>query len=318
MQKKLKPAAQRKAGDHRVDAIKAANPAQNARLLLRARQQQALQLLSQGRTPDQISLELGIGIREVQQDVAKATERLVQLYAASPQHTFVRYAVFQLSLIRKLQQAVERFEADEKTVQYNSIVAALRAQSDAYDRILDKGISFGVIERRKATGAIRKAPADIRNLLKGEILTLSRLLDEVDLSIEFKTARARLHHRKQEDALQAESTYTVIVRKPLVGPHGVIRAVPDWKYKRKLYTRRPDGKYTDAPLRATPEQRHLHSLQQEIARLTTLLPQKEKNMQANPQPPQTPVQHSTALVPRQQAGAQPWLVPPTATSTQEP
>jgi hypothetical protein len=284
--------------------VEGATPGASASLLLRARQQQALRLLSEGHTLDQIALELGTRIQEVQQDIAKASDRLVKLYACSPQHTFVRYAVFQLGIINKLQAAVERFEADKKTVQYNAVVSALRAQSDAYDRILEKGLSFGIIERKQASGAIRKPAADIRNMLKTEILTLSRLLDEVDLSIEFKTARARFTARQQEAALQRESTYAVIIRKPLVGPHGVIRAIPDWKYRRRTYTRlETSDSYSTSTANLDPATLQLHRLAQEIATATTSPTRTPASQPKRPQPPQP-------TAPSRAASTQPQAAPP--------
>lgn len=284
-------------------------------VLIRARQQQALSLYAKGMTPDQIALQLNMRVKEVNFDVAAAMDRLLTHFTVPPQQTFIRYAVFNLDIIRKLQRAVERFQKDTKSVQYNSVIAALRAQSDIYDRILDKGLAFGVVERKKASKAAR-APQDIRKLLKTEIRTLTRLLDEVDMSISFRARRARVQVQEV-----AQVQVVPIIIKPQVGPHGVIKVVPDWKYPRKPYTRRSDGKAVEASLdKLTPQQQEHFKLAQEITALTTVIegqPKKRRKRARVIEAQAQPVQQTQDTPLPAPAKGSTWLVPPKAPQPRE-
>jgi len=287
---------------------------QNKAMLIRSRQQQVLTLYSQGRTPDEIALSLKMQVEQVNADIAKATDRLLAHYTCPPQHTFIRYAVFNLSIIRKLQQSVERFERDKATVQYNSVISALRAQSDIHDKILEKGLEFGVVERKRASKASRQ-PSDIKAMIKREILTLSTLLDEVDLSVQFHSARRSLAVKEARVAQYQASRYTPIIIKPVVGPHGVIRAVPDWKYPKKPYTRRADGKAVEMALsKLSPEQQEHFRIAQELRQLTTSIEGEQASSMVIPSKPNAAKQTSTHEE-GQQASPSPaqgsaWLMPP--------
>lgn len=293
-------------------------------MLVRARQQQILTQYAQGKTPDQIALSLKMKVEQVNSDIAQATDRLLSHYTCPPQHTFIRYAVFNLSIIGKLQRAVERFEKDTKTVQYNSVISALRAQSDINDRILEKGLEFGVVERKQASKAVRH-PKDIKDMLKREILTLSSLLDEVDLSISFHSARKHLAVKAERQASEAARSYVPIIIKPLVGPHGVIRALPDWKYPKKPYTQRPDGKTVDRPVSAlTPSQQEHFLLAQEIRHLTTTIDEQQRPRVLPEELPQhqlprqpIPQQGTRAAQPTQQQ-PRAWLMPPSLPPSRMP
>lgn len=209
------------------------------RSLVRARQQKVMSLHSQGKTHDQIAVLMNMRSQEVSKDVDNAIDRLIRHYTASPQHTFVRYATFQFDIIRKLQQLLERFQADKKTVQYNAAVSALKAQSEAYDKVLEKGFSFGVISRKQASEAIRHQPQDLRAELRTEITILSRLLDEIDDPTQARGLRG--------PASQTEGSFTVIIRKPLRNAYGIVRALPDWKYRRRVTRTLPDGTQIEVP-----------------------------------------------------------------------
>jgi len=238
-------------------------------LLQRERQHLVLTMYAQGKTPDQIALDLKMGVGEVTADIGQATDRLLSHFTCPPQHTFIRYAVFNLSIIRKLQQIIERFEADDKTVQYNSIISALKTQSDLNDKILEKGIEYGVIEHKRVSSAV-KHPQDIKAMLKKEILSLSSLLDEVDLSISFHAARRSYRLKEERKEYEASISYSPIVIKPLIGPGGVLRVIPDWKYPKRSYGYRVDGRMAAlSPAKCSPDQQEHFRIAQEMRKLST-------------------------------------------------
>lgn len=226
-------------------------------------------MYAQGKTPDQIALDLKMGVGEVTSDIGQATDRLLAHFTCPPQHTFIRYAVFNLAIIRKLQQIIERFEADDKTVQYNSIISALKTQSDLNDKILEKGLLYGVVEHKRVSGAVKR-PQDIKAMLKKEILSLSSLLDEVDLSISFHAARRSHRLREERKEYEASRSYSPIVIKPLIGPGGVLRVIPDWKFPRRSYGYRDDGRMAAlSPAKCSPEQQEHFRIAQEMRKLST-------------------------------------------------
>lgn len=199
------------------------------RSMIKARRQMILKLHTEGKSHAQIADTVAIPPQIVQRELELAIDEFLRSWAEqSPQHTFVRYATFQFAVIRRLQQAHESFIKDKENKQYNAAISALRAQSDIYDKVLDKGINFGVIQQKKAKGTIREAPADIRIKLKKEITILSRLLEEVDNSPGPPPRKVIEAH-----AVQSESITYPIVVKPLTNEYGIVRDLPDWRIRKQ-------------------------------------------------------------------------------------
>ncbi len=243
--------------------------------LLRARQHKVLTLHAQGKTTEQIATMMGMKPNHVTVDIDRGIDRLIRHYASPPQHTFVRYAAFQFNIIQKLQDLVDKFRSDPQTTQYNAAVSALRAQSEAYDKVLDRGLSFGVIPKKQASEAIRKEPKDLRMELRTEIDTLTKLLDAVDDATQARAIRVGSDN----------VSYAVIVKKPLRNAYGIVRAVPDWKY-RKLVTHVTDSgcraklksEITDEDRETLPEflQEGKIKFNEELRRLSTELEVEEQ------------------------------------------
>jgi len=214
--------------------------------VIRARQTEVLRLHASGRTTDEIAASLGMMVRDVTKDIDSAIDRLIRHYAASPQTTFIRYAVFQFDIINRLQSLSDDFLKNDTTMQYSAAVSALKAQSDTYDKILEKGVEYGVVQRKQASKSIRQEPKDLRKELRSEITILTRLLDEID-----DPTQARGIRSKREK-------YTVIIRKPLRNAYGIVRATSDWKYRRTLTEALPDGTYPVIyKQEMTPEQKEM-------------------------------------------------------------
>jgi hypothetical protein len=208
-----------------VRKIKRNRRTRNKNTVVKARQKHILDLYAKGNTPEQISTLLDMDITHVKNNINIATDDLIKGYATpSPQQSFIRYATFQMNIINKLQMSLEKITPDPNapaTLNYN--INALKTQSEIYDKVLNKGIDFGVIQYRRADPAsITAKPKDIRIQLKREITVLSALLDDITDETNFRAI-------KQETS----STTTTIIRKPLLDKYNnPVQDIPDFRFKK--------------------------------------------------------------------------------------
>lgn len=233
------------------------------RRFIKARQHTFLTLYSSGMTPEQIAVKHQMTVNHVKRDLTIAIEDLIDHYAKpNPQQTFVRYASFQFDIVKQLQNMIDVFLKDPVSKQYSATTSALRTQSDIYDKVLDKGIEFGVIEKKKATASLRQEPQDLRASIRIEIKQLTRLLDEIDEADQVKalspaqslTQQPRLSVtgkrlgrppagelsdkekiRRSHHAL-GNHQKTIYITKPIRNEYGIVRSIPDWKYRKQAWS----------------------------------------------------------------------------------
>lgn len=205
--------------------------------LVKAQQKVIFDAYARGETVEQIAANMNLARGHVTRAINIAMSDLIKQFAMpTPEQNFVRYAAFQYGVLRKLQDCLERFLADPDATQYNSAVSALRAQSDIYDKIIGKGEDYGVIQKKKAGAAIRKDATGMRTELRSRIRTLTVLLEEIDEHTEFRSKRRALKRAQlTERAVQTDIVYFARIRKVQRGPRGVILAVPDWKYRQRVF-----------------------------------------------------------------------------------
>lgn len=218
-------------------------------LPVKAMQQQILKMYAQGTPTEVIAQELQMHQTHVTRALNHAIDRLIDHYAsASPQQTFVSYASFQMSIIQKLQRTYEKYMDDPNAKQYNAGIQALKAQSDIYDKILEQGHTYGVVERKKVDRrAIDSDKDNLRGVLVTEITQLERLVDSIDEATLSRTLATR-----------TTTKYVRLIRKPLRNEYGVKQALPDWKYRREIYKQRPDGVYVKTrKTNLSPEEQEL-------------------------------------------------------------
>lgn len=159
-------------------------------------------MYSEGKTPEQIASALDTTLATVKRDIDIILEKQSKLYAEStPQHNFVRYAAFQLNVVRKLGQVADTClgytrEAPDPAVASKSgatAVQALKAQSDIYDKVMDKGEKLGVIQGESQDSPVLiGTPRGMRVQLREKLLTLEALLDEIDDSEDTRSKRKAL------------------------------------------------------------------------------------------------------------------------------
>jgi hypothetical protein len=296
------------------------------RRLVKARQALILGLYASGRTVEQIAARLGSKAQHVTRDLNIALDQMVKHYALpSPAHNFVRYAAFQFGIIHKLQDACELFTADPDSKQYNAMVSALRAQSDIYDKIIDKGITFGVISKSKADpDRIRQSPATLRVELREKIQTLEILLDEVDEHAELRSQRKQLQLQQSlplpTGDTRSRSGYAARIRKVQRDSYGIVRLLPDWKYKRELY----DSDGNRIPIYARTEQdkanlvpdprdqvtQQLHTELANERHKRQLIKEDQDHHQQQPEPTPDKESHPPVIDMEQSEDGDHWLVPP--------
>lgn len=247
-------------------------------------QRAALRLLilkrwSSGRTEEQIAIELGMPEESIKQHLIHAQQSAVRYYQKpAAQEHFIRYASFQFQQIDRLQQIIDALMAPVPDPAHKqprtrkktktppapqsaplvpgvatgrtatAAVQAIRAQSDIYDKILDRGISMGVIQEKPhsdLTGKLNQNPNDLRVYLKGEVETLLLILDKVD-----DQQALRFKQRKQRNTTP-HPYHGRKIRKGLKDDMGSIFAVRDWKFKGTQWT--TQGKYIPKEKQETPQ-----------------------------------------------------------------
>jgi len=196
------------------------------------RRTDALALFARGYPPNMIAKELGTDPRTVERDIDRATQQLLRYFAEPKvQHTFIRYAAFNLSVIEKLQLLYESFMADHSEKKnYSAAVGSLKAQSDVLDRIIDKGMEWGVIDKRKASATVHRSKGDLQQELRHQIRTLTVLLTQVQEREKSKPITTKKRTKR--------NGYTRILRKVRRDQYGIVFLAQSWKFKSKLRKRR--------------------------------------------------------------------------------
>lgn len=151
-----------------------------------------LSLLARGLLPEQVAGELKVGRDRVAKSVARATDRVAGFFAgASPEQLWVLYYREHLELIKGLRDCFERFTSDPKSTQYNAAIAAVRAQSDLWDKVYARGKELGVLRQQKAGPPISAPRGDVLGELRKERLILDTLICELEITTERQVIRAR-------------------------------------------------------------------------------------------------------------------------------
>jgi hypothetical protein len=152
-----------------------------------------LELFCQGATNEQIANETGMHLDQGSSAVERGVDRVLRGFAQQTAATnFIRYALFQMRIIRRLDEACESFTSDEGNKQYNALVTALRAQSDIFDKLQAKGESMGIIQGGRVPAETKMTRKDLLNELRREHEQLGALIGEMEVTVERKTVRTRV------------------------------------------------------------------------------------------------------------------------------
>jgi hypothetical protein len=168
--------------------------------------EEILLLASKGKSPEDIAIELNIQIPQAQRLLAQAYEQMVAYFAhATPRENFCRYAAFNLSLVRKLDDLIGDFADDKENRQYNAATNAIKAQAELYDKLIARGAELGIIQQRKAQPETQMKRADLLQALKDERLQMDSLIAELEITVERRTTlkvnrAGRTQHREPSKA----------------------------------------------------------------------------------------------------------------------
>lgn len=155
-----------------------------------ALRQELLFHVAQGRPLDEIANEYNIRESTVTRLLGDAIEALFAHHAqATPRDNFARYAAFNLGIIRKLDDLVAEFMEDKENRQYSAAVTALKAQSDLYDKVIERGAKLGIIQERKAGKEVNQSREDLLETLRTERGRMDLLIEELEVTTR---RRARL------------------------------------------------------------------------------------------------------------------------------
>lgn len=238
---------------------------------------------AENKTPEQIAAELDLPANQVTNDISYILESLARYYGGQPpEHTFVRYALFQTRLIRNLQHAADLFLGEHEPQldldgdpvppsapkQFSSYMTAMKTQSDIMDKIVEKGLDFGVIKRRKANQLVGSTTKVVMQEVHREVILLQSLLEDVggtvtsphllpqtievssspypanDKSLQVTPTVTRSRKQNTPPIRTRKPPTIRLIRKVKRDRNGrVMRAVQDWK-KRK--PRRQPSKATQA------------------------------------------------------------------------
>lgn len=154
--------------------------------LVIARRLMILHEYARGVSPETISWELECKEDIVHREIEIALSAIAKDYSSlPPQQAFARYVVFQTNIINKLQRSYETLSQDTTAKAATAAISALKAQSDIYDKIFQKGIDFGVITQKvqrssKTAQYLQSSPQELTIILEQEINQMLIMLDEID------------------------------------------------------------------------------------------------------------------------------------------
>ena len=154
--------------------------------LVIARRLMILHEYARGVSPETIAWELECKEEIVHREIEIALSSIAKDYSSlPPQQAFARYVVFQTNIINKLQRSYETLSQDTTAKAATAAISALKAQSDIYDKIFQKGMEFGVITQKvqrssKTAQYLQSSPQELTIILEQEINQMLIMLDEID------------------------------------------------------------------------------------------------------------------------------------------
>jgi hypothetical protein len=183
------------------------------------RRKEILDRYLDGDSSEQIAIDLGFSESYVDGLIGEVLDKISDFYLkSSSYHTFARYAAFNLRLISQLTSATTDLFAQKTAKATTAAIAAIKAQSDLYDRVLDRGTESGVISLKRPEdpyAEIAGTPDQLRAHLRAQLTELSGLLDNVDTDL--VTSSSKKPSRR--------------IREPLRDEQGVVCIAEDWRVK---------------------------------------------------------------------------------------
>lgn len=139
--------------------------------------------LIEGKGDEQARIELGLSVTDFYSLKKRLfEEEVAKLQKTTPEEWFVDYIIKQGSNIQALTDMLDDWKESK---QQSAMVGAVRARSDIYDKIIERGQSFGIIakqpEEKRIIAGIAVANltnAQLQKTILREIAQLNRLMGE--------------------------------------------------------------------------------------------------------------------------------------------
>ena len=111
-----------------------------------------------------------------------------------PRYIFALQASYYLGLIDELDDVTEMFLADKETKQYNFAVSAARARAELFQRLMDVGTQWGVINTSDAKAIVQTSPEEFMEQIERDLVILKSL--KIEISEEIKLNKRRKKPQK--------------------------------------------------------------------------------------------------------------------------
>jgi len=136
--------------------------------------------MAEGKMDDEIMVETGLAAEDYRKlKAAMFDQKADEIRARPTEHTYIQYMIDQAQNVKALSDMIEEFKT---TKQYNAMVGAIRARSEIYDKLIDKGQEFGLIHRepdKKIVGGFVVADLSnkqLKTMITGELQVLDKLM----------------------------------------------------------------------------------------------------------------------------------------------
>jgi hypothetical protein len=195
-----------------------------------------MKLLAGGKPPTLIGKRLGRDERTVEKYINEGTASILEQFNTPrlPQ-TFARYATFYMDAIDQLGQTIDDIRRDRSPrKQWGAAVSAVKARTDLYDKLVDRGMDYGIIDTRQQRADLQGNVKDIKARLDENIKTLMILRKRIDETDAGFTTRQRSKLLKTDDRVRK-------IKKVKQDMLGIINMSDQAKYPQDLQNTRQDA-----------------------------------------------------------------------------
>lgn len=146
--------------------------------------------LVSGASDSELCSEMGLAVEEYRALKSAMFDTEAEALRRRPvEHVYVDYMIKQSQNVADLTEMITQFK---KSKQYNAMVGAIRARSEIYDKLIDRGQSFGLIhkqpDRKEVVNGIVIADLsnkELKGLITSEMAGLQKMMSKYgDASIE--------------------------------------------------------------------------------------------------------------------------------------
>jgi len=139
--------------------------------------------LASGKSDKEVQEEMGLSASEYNELKAAMFDQESENLRRRPvEHVYVDYMMKQAENVRDLSAMIAEFK---RSKQYSAMVGAVRARSEIYDKLIDRGQSFGLIhrqpERKEVVNGVivtELSNKELRSMITSELAVLEKLMSK--------------------------------------------------------------------------------------------------------------------------------------------